>query len=285
MNTGTPSQSSAGSWSAHATGSLTNSKVNENRSEKIFQQLDNLEQDLSKLVTSINRFQPSKEAAHRLVSDVDELNYTIDDLLYIHDKRRSQVLNQEVENRHLNKSMINIMIGLTECRKELKKLPNLTEEQLEKVYTEKLKREMNDGDVDMDAPIKPLPSAEENLKDVETLLEYAMKLSKFSKIPASVDPNTLNPRNFIWPGEDSMRRGMLALASIHHERLIETLNESTINPGGESTINNEQEVAETPSPSKSTKEHNNTTTKGPNQETDAQAAIDGLDLFDSDEDL
>lgn len=43
-----------------------------------------------------------------------------------------------------------------------------------------------------------------------TLLAYALKLAKFTKLPQGMD-GALHPSNFIFPGDDSLRRGGLAM--------------------------------------------------------------------------
>lgn len=54
----------------------------------------------------------------------------------------------------------------------------------------------------------------------DELLAYAMKLAKFTTAPPTFDSGTIGPNNFIWPAEDMLRRGMLAIASLNKEKLL-----------------------------------------------------------------
>ena len=58
--------------------------------------------------------------------------------------------------------------------------------------------------------------------DVDDILKYAFKLAKFTKAPATVAnmPFQIHPNNYVWPAEDSLRRGMLAQASLQAEEII-----------------------------------------------------------------
>lgn len=56
--------------------------------------------------------------------------------------------------------------------------------------------------------------------DIQTLLDYSMKLAKFSKAPVAVLSQMVHPNNYIWPAEDALRRGMLAMASLNQDELI-----------------------------------------------------------------
>ena len=49
-----------------------------------------------------------------------------------------------------------------------------------------------------------------------------MKLAKFSKAPATVVSQMIHPNNYIWPAEDALRRGMLAVASLKPDELIQS---------------------------------------------------------------
>lgn len=57
--------------------------------------------------------------------------------------------------------------------------------------------------------------------DVDEVLKYGMKLSKFTKAPPSTNVAfQIHPNNFIWPAEDSLRRGMLAMSSLKEDEII-----------------------------------------------------------------
>lgn len=57
--------------------------------------------------------------------------------------------------------------------------------------------------------------------DVDEVLKYGLKLSKFTKAPPSTNASLqIHPNNFIWPAEDSLRRGMMAMCSLKGEEII-----------------------------------------------------------------
>lgn len=98
------------------------------------------------------------------------------------------------ENQVLENSSKTILKELVSYRNELKKLPKL-----------------------------PKPDKQLNKSvEVDDILKYAFKLAKFTKAPAAMAnmPFQIHPNNYIWPAEDSLRRGMLAQASLQSDEII-----------------------------------------------------------------
>ncbi|GMF03354.1 unnamed protein product [Ambrosiozyma monospora] len=120
------------------------------------------------------------------------------------------MLKQSIENTQLNENLRGILVTLNECRKELNELPKLPiEEEVTLTQTDPSKL----------AEDEQSKANQANMKDIKQLLSYAMKLSKFSKIPRTFD-GFLMPNNFVWPGDDNMRRGVLAMASMMPDKII-----------------------------------------------------------------
>ncbi|ODV83816.1 hypothetical protein CANARDRAFT_202240 [[Candida] arabinofermentans NRRL YB-2248] len=236
FNASTPGQVGAPPTSA-VPGSV---KTYKNENTFIYQELLRFESGLQKLSASIQQYEPNPEIASALVSSMDSINNELNQLEILHDLKMNQVLKQNSENMQLNDNLRNILVSLDECRKELNELPKLSiEEEIE------LKKNKKNIELDEDS-VAEIPKPD--LEATKTLLTYAMKLAKFSKIPRTFD-GYLMPNNFIWPGDDNMRRGMLATASMMPEKIIENENgtsdmneDTTMNEA--SAVNNEQEDAD-----------------------------------------
>lgn len=129
--------------------------------------------------------------------------------------------------------------------------------------------------------------------DIPTLLDYSMKLAKFSKAPATVQSQMVHPNNYIWPAEDALRRGMLAMASLKPDELIRAElgaeEEEAVDADGLMEVDTEQlnqvagideNVMEEKPPASSPKPH---TEKFSKPKQPAVASLD-LDLFDPEDD-
>lgn len=105
--------------------------------------------------------------------------------------------------------------------------------------------------------------------DIQTLLDYSMKLAKFSRAPATIQSQMVHPNNYIWPAEDALRRGMLAMASLKPDELIRA------EIGAE-------EANEVDDVDKMDVDANNSTSTEPNkQETDTEPSKQETDLDNS----
>lgn len=129
-----------------------------------------------------------------LLKTSDEIHHDLEQLQKHHDLGL-KVKALEEEKQSLEALSKHILRELMSYRAQLKKLPRL--------------------------PAAPT-SSQQNLKnvDVQTVLDYAMKLAKFSRAPATVHSQFIHPNNYIWPAEDALRRGMLAVASLDPDALI-----------------------------------------------------------------
>ncbi|CDK26567.1 unnamed protein product [Kuraishia capsulata CBS 1993] len=245
---------------------------NQNEIE-IFQNISVFEKDLAGLVSSISRFQPSSEFATKLVLDTDKIQEELVQLQYIHDLRVNQLQNQTSVDKSLDDSLKSILKELNQCRKSLVSLPRLPQEESEK----------HENSMDEDFKEEP-PNPEESLKATAQLLDYAMKLSKFSKIPRTVE-GFLHPNNCIWPADGNMRRGMLAMASILGDKLTRI--------GDEADEDQNQDLAE-PEEGVNEKDQDDDSDmdesmpyaayeRDEQQQKTAAHVVSGLDLFDSDE--
>lgn len=147
--------------------------------------------DLSQSVSSFkeDEIEPHVE---RLIDILSQISLELD-VLKQHQALGIEISKLETENAHLNNESKHILKELIACRAELKKLPRL--------------------------PAKG-PHKQPSEVSIQELLNYAMKLAKFSKAPPTVMSQMIHPNNYVWPAEDALRRGMLAIASLKPDELI-----------------------------------------------------------------
>lgn len=151
--------------------------------------IDRFNNDLNNLISSIQSYHPNESLAVDLINDNDQINDIISELHITNDNFKSYNKSMEINNNQLSNSLNKILDTLVDCKRELDKLP---------------KNCIVDNTDD------------DNTKEI---LSYALKLSKFSKIPKTFD-GMLLPNNFIWPGDDNLRRGSLAITSIIPDKII-----------------------------------------------------------------
>ncbi|ODV94414.1 hypothetical protein PACTADRAFT_35218 [Pachysolen tannophilus NRRL Y-2460] len=238
---------------------------------ELFKELNSFEKNLSAIAESITNYkEPNIRDFKNLNKNLDTINHQLNDVeIYLKlAKHKNLKLNRS--NRLLKENFLKILLELNEYRKTLSQLPNLN------VSEENLENEEQDN---------------ENGVKTEDLLQYALKLSKFSKIPPSFDLNSINPRNFIWPGEDSLRRGVLAMASLKQDELIKVGDEDKLveekpmegiveGQDHESEASDEEFLNQRRS---SFNYENRGDIEAPKNEIHENAVTD-LDLFDSDDD-
>ncbi|CCE80461.1 Piso0_003578 [Millerozyma farinosa CBS 7064] len=153
-------------------------------------------------------FKVSTYSTEDLPSAVENLLHINDEILHeIDNLQEQQRLGARIEtlsdaSQSLRAKTKEILKGLIESRNRLRKLPKLLRknEQSTSEYT---------SDVDV---------------EVEELLKYAQKLSKFTKAPnVSISlPFQVHPNNYVWPAEDALRRGMLALSSLKENEILKS---------------------------------------------------------------
>lgn len=154
------------------------------------------EEALTKLVDSVDNFKPQLEIGKQLI-EADKKLYSTLDLLPQYDSVCTRLRTLDDEISKVDQQTKNILSILNECHDDLNVLPLLEEVEFEK---------------------KMILKQREKIKS-NVLLEYATKLAKFTKIPPTFDKGTIGPNNFIWPAEDALRKGMLAMASLHGKEL------------------------------------------------------------------
>ncbi|KOG96670.1 Med4p [Saccharomyces eubayanus] len=163
---------------------------------QIYEDLCRYEDILGKLVESVDRFKPNLEIAKDLIR-TDESLFNNVKLLADYDKIDLDLRKIDKDSEELDSKTRKILEILNECHDELSALPMLEQVEFEKKTILQQRSKINST----------------------ALLDYATKLSKFTRIPPTFDKGTVGPNNFIWPAEDALRRGMLAMASLHSKEL------------------------------------------------------------------
>ncbi|QPG75828.1 hypothetical protein FOA43_003190 [Brettanomyces nanus] len=231
----------------------------------IYKKFCEFEDELQRLTASIQQYKPDPEIASEIVVTADKINAELEKIELLHEMRSNQVVKQNTENDQLNESLRSILTTLNDCRQELELLPKLTIEEEQDVAEGELQRALKEPDLDA----------------TKQLLAYAMKLSKFSRIPRTFD-GFLLPNNFLWPGDDNMRRGMLAMASMMPDKVI---NRENSNSGQEEIeVEVEEEKKDEESNQVQVNEEEDVLRRDGAQTKDASEVMAGLDLFDEDED-
>lgn len=169
----------------------------------VLNKIDDFENALKEL-----SFKVSTYSTEDLPSTVENLLHINDEILHeIDNLQEQQRLGARIEtlsdaSQSLRVKSKEILKGLIESRNRLRKLPKLLRknDQYTLEYT-----------LDFDV-------------EVEELLKYAQKLSKFTKAPnVSISlPFQVHPNNYVWPAEDALRRGMLALSSLKENEILKS---------------------------------------------------------------
>ncbi|QLL35040.1 hypothetical protein HG536_0H04160 [Torulaspora globosa] len=163
---------------------------------KIYSDLTQYEEVLAELVASVDNFKPDVKIAKRLIQ-VDKDLYESVKAFTQYDQIDRELRRLEKESNDLDQRTRNILETLNDCYNNLNALPTLEQVEFERQTILEQRKKINSS----------------------VLLEYGTKLSKFTKIPPTLDRGATGPNNFIWPAEDALRRGMLALASLHSKEI------------------------------------------------------------------
>lgn len=163
------------------------------------------ERDLNSLVQSIQQYSPDASLATKLIHDSDQIGQDLAALRQRVESYNKSDTSEEKYDSKLTAGLQDVLHSLVECKKSLDALPKPEFNSKHSSGLSKSKEDTHDAD------------------DTRAVLAYALKLSKFSKIPRTFD-GMLLPNNFIWPGDDNMRRGNLAMASLIPEKIIQTEN-------------------------------------------------------------
>lgn len=162
----------------------------------VVEQLGKFEAAFTELSLSITSFKD--EDLESEVAVLIDINHQISHglgLLESHHNLGTQIKALTKVNEDLDAHSKSVLKELISCRAKLRTLPKL--------------------------PASHGNTQNLNKVDVQAILDYAMKLAKFSKAPATVLAQFIHPNNYIWPAEDALRRGTLAMASIKPDELIQ----------------------------------------------------------------
>ncbi|CCH62004.1 hypothetical protein TBLA_0G00550 [Henningerozyma blattae CBS 6284] len=173
-----------------------NDKNDELSKIQTYNDLIQYEETLSKLSSSVDKYKPDLQYAYDLI-DIDRKLYSTLDSFVKYDEISTKLKKLEIDTKALDEKTKSVLDSLNDCHELLNTLPMLEQVEFEKNTMLKQREKINS----------------------KVLLDYATKLAKFTKIPPTFNKNTLGPNNFIWPAEDALRRGMLAVASAHTEEL------------------------------------------------------------------
>ncbi|SCU85544.1 LANO_0C04588g1_1 [Lachancea nothofagi CBS 11611] len=158
---------------------------------QIYNDICEYEETLSRLVASVDRFHPDIQAVKDLIEADRKLSESLKSLPK-YDEIDARVKKLDQEHEEADKKTARILETLTACHDQLNSLPMLEQIEFERATMLKQREKVF----------------------TNVLLDYAMKLAKFTHVPPTFDKGTVGPNNFVWPAEDAMRRGMLAIASL-----------------------------------------------------------------------
>lgn len=202
--------------------------------------LNGFDTALQRLVESVQRFAPPEEAAKELLA-MDAEMARVGARLEQHRQQGVEIARLTGELNKVDTGAKKLLQEAVACRKLLQLLPKLEDSSTTKV----------------------------NGVSVDDLLTYAMKLAKFTTAPPTFATGTVGPADFVWPAENMLRRGVLAMASLKGDDLIKVGTE------------HEREQSPTMAPAPSAP----TSPQLPSAATaDAAPQLD-LDLFDPDEEM
>lgn len=217
----------------------------------ISKNLSAFEKSLSSLLASISKYDPQESDAAELLAIEKDLESSVGDII-MHQQSGLKIDSLEAKSSKVDNNCKQMLLGLNECRNQLMALPNLEEVQQE--------------EKDM----------ENNKLGAEELLQYAMKLAKFTTAPPTFDSGSIGPNNFIWPAEDSLRKGMLAIASLKTAELTGLAPEEAVK---EETTEEGKNVTSSPRPRRGSFGGS----YGDDDNDGENNVIEDLDLFDPDD--
>lgn len=232
----------------------------------IVEKVNEFEQNLTNLSFKVSSFKEDELAL--LIGKLIELNDIICSEIGELKKHRDLgilIKGLKDDQAHLDNTSKIILKELITYRNELKKLPRLPSNK-------------NKASV--------FPSPNDSKVDVNEVLKYALKLSKFTKAPPTVSnlPFQIHPNNYVWPAEDALRRGMLAMSSIKVDDIINAeLGEDTLEVKEEAIKKVEDNKVESITNSPPAERRGSFGERtGESRKQESQGALD-LDLFDPDE--
>ncbi|CCE63739.1 hypothetical protein TPHA_0F02590 [Tetrapisispora phaffii CBS 4417] len=211
-------QSTANNISQGTASNMNTAAVDSLANVAIYNDIKNYEDTLIKLVSSIDNFRPDVEVAKTLI-EVDKRLYKNLGSFKEYDEIDTKISKIKDDSEKLDLQTKHILDILNDSRNMLNSLPMLEEIYFERDVMHEKQKKINS----------------------KILLDYATKISKFTKIPPTFNKGSIGPNNFIWPAEDALRRGMLAVASIHRSELTKLPNDTSYDSDKELEEQQEQE--------------------------------------------
>lgn len=228
--------------------------------------LDRFETKLGELLASISRYAPDEECARELL----ELHGSLQEI--VHNLGQYQEFSREMDETAARSARIDthietILRSLGELRGKLNRLPKLED----------------------------VASASKELKTISSgvLLSYAMKLAKFTTAPSTIK----DPNDRIWPTDNALRRGMLAVynmsaqAAAPTDALTKPLTkgdgqaEGATGPAAGATGAAAGDGAPGPPPQGATHRRSSFGGSYGGEQSNESEMIEDLDLFDPEDDL
>lgn len=163
----------------------------------IVKDIRQFESTLAELATAVSSFKDDQvvPAVHKLIDINTKISTAVGEL-ETHQQLSAEIATLKKENDELDNHQRETLRKLIAIRASLRLVPDRTAQ-------------------NMSTTAQDLHGL-----DIPTLLDYSMKLAKFSRAPATVQSQMVHPNNYIWPAEDALRRGMLAMASLKPDELI-----------------------------------------------------------------
>lgn len=211
---------------------------------------------LSQFSSSVTSYAPNASLASDLVVDSDQIHTEIDNLSERLHILETHTLQASSISSKLSNSMETILRELGDAKHELDSLPSTKSELLQDLSTE----------------------------NTSQVLTYGLKLAKFTKLSKSLN-GLVHPNNFIWPADDTLRRGGLAMMNSIGEKVIAIENGDVIPPDGQIEVEvKDQKTIQEDKPSFVIPEKRESFSIPTVPKIDPSAALVGLDLdMDSDD--
>lgn len=213
---------------------------------------------LSQFSTSITSYAPQPTLASDLVADSDQIHTEIENLSQRLHILETHTLQTSSISSKLSDTMEIILKDLGDAKHELDVLPSTKSKLLQDLSTE----------------------------NTSQVLTYGLKLAKFTKLSKSLN-GLVHPNNFIWPADDTLRRGGLAMMNSIGEKIIALENGEDLPSLDEPMMDKieDNKIIQDSKPSFVIPEKRGSFSISNVPKIDPSAALTGLDLdLDSDDD-
>ncbi|CAN3484948.1 mediator of RNA polymerase II transcription subunit 4 [Diutina catenulata] len=246
------------------------------------------------IVEDIAKFESTlKQLSAKVGSfDDDGLDTLVGQLVDINDDLRAKTIDLE-KHRTLGREISelesqgskydarfkHILQELIDCRASLKQLPRGSSETQALLEAAEKEPPRRAGSV-ADGLITHPP-------DMAEVLQYAMKLAKFTKAPPTMAnlQYQIHPNNYVWPAEDALRRGMLAASSLNPSEVINDELGVTEEPEQNQTEEAKPEEEKQPEKQRKGSFGYGSASGAPPTEENKEDDDMGLDLFDPEDDF